>query len=41
MIKSCENCWETYDVERNDSNEYFCPKCMGNKIRGIKNGMDS
>ena len=27
MIKACENCWETYDTERQDTNEYFCPKC--------------
>ncbi len=36
MIKACENCWETYDPESNGANEFFCPKCIGNKIRGIE-----
>lgn len=39
MIKGCENCWESYDTERRDANEYFCPKCMGMEV-GVENGMD-
>tara|TARA_Y100000310_G_C20526884_1_gene736487 strand:+ start:448 stop:564 length:117 start_codon:yes stop_codon:yes gene_type:complete len=38
MIKSCENCWETYDIEKNGANEYFCPKCVNREKR--ENGMD-
>ncbi len=28
MIKTCEECWETYDTERKGCNEYFCAKCF-------------
>ena len=30
MIRYCENCWENFDNEGERSNEFFCPKCMGN-----------
>lgn len=38
MIRFCENCLQSYDTERRDANDYFCPKCMGNEIMGVENG---
>lgn len=38
MLNQCENCWVTYDTERNDANEYFCSKCMGVEIEVVGNG---
>jgi|TARA_Y100000296_G_scaffold45780_1_gene52481 Zn finger protein HypA/HybF involved in hydrogenase expression len=39
MIRYCENCYVPYDTERN-GNEYFCPKCMGQQVEVIENGLD-
>ena len=38
MIKTCEECWNTYDTEREGASIYFCPKC---NMRGFKfDGME-
>lgn len=39
MIKACDNCWATYDTERRDANEFYCPKCNG-RIRRVENGLE-
>ncbi len=34
MITSCENCWSTYDTEREGGNDFYCPKCSKFNIGG-------
>ena len=30
MIKSCDNCYENYSTGRENTNEFFCQRCMRN-----------
>lgn len=32
-MRYCENCYENFDNKREDTNEFFCRKCMGNEVR--------
>lgn len=40
MIRPCEDCWTSYDTEREGAGEFFCPKCNIIKCGGLGDGME-